>query len=149
MMNNTILTLIFLLAFILIALIINKRSNKKNLYLTLKVRLMPYWIKFFGLLIASLSIILNWLNEFKNIQLLEPFWHFGLIIGLLLICLSKEKTEDEMLVQLRLNSVFISFFGGIIAHVIFLLIDLLFGSSVDSFNSLYVISFILMLLATR
>lgn len=45
--------------------------------------------------------------------------------------------------SLRLNSVFIAFFGGIIAHVFFVLVNLLCGEGVDLYNSLYTTSYIL------
>ncbi len=50
-----------------------------------------------------------------------------------------------MTMSLRLNSVFISFFAGIMTHIFFVLIDLLYGGNINSFNSLYATNFILFL----
>lgn len=145
MEKTTIITTSLLLTFILIALLLNKKDFKNSLDFKTKIRLFPFWVKFIGIAIATLSITIHWINMYSRELLLAPFWQFGLAIGLLLVSLSKEKTEDEMLIQARLNSVFISFFGGIIAHVIYVLIDLLMGGTIDSFNSLYLTSFILMM----
>lgn len=145
MEKTTIITISLLLTFILIALLLNKKDFKNSLDFKTKIRLFPFWVKFIGIAIATLSVTIHWINMYSRELSLALFWQFGLVIGLLLISLSKEKTEDEMLIQARLNSVFISFFGGIIAHVIFVLIDLLMGGTIDSFNSLYLTSFILMM----
>ena len=144
MEKTKIITTALILLFILIAILINKKDSNSLDFKT-KIRLLPFWVKIIGVLAATLSLSIHWINDFGNNILFENFWQFGFIIGLLLISLSKEKTEDEMLIQARLNSVFISFFGGIIAHIIFVLIDLLYGSTIDSFNSLYLISYILIM----
>ena len=145
MEKTTIITIALLIIFVFIAISINKKDSKNSLDFKTKIRLLPFWVKVVGVLIAAISLTIHWINDFGNNILFNNYWQFGFIVGLLLISLSKEKTEDEMLIQTRLNSVFISFFGGIIAHIIFVLIDLLFGSSIDSFNSLYLISFILIM----
>ena len=101
-----------------------------------------HFVNFIGILLAICSITINWSNDFGLETNIRAFWQFGFAIGLLLICLSKEKTEHEMFMQIRLNSVFISFFGGIIAHIIFILLDKLAGGDFNSFNSLYLTNFI-------
>jgi len=144
MEKTKIITSALILLFILIAILIHKKDSNSLDFKT-KIRLFPFWVKFMGIAIVLASIIIRWINDFDISNMLETHWQFGSITGLLLICLSKDKIEDEMLIQTRLNAVFISFFGGIIAHIIFVLIDLLYGSTIDSFNSLYLITYILLL----
>jgi len=143
MEKTTILIAGLLLTFILIAIFIHRKDSILSLDFNSKIRLLPFWVKIAGLAIAIFSLIIHWIDLFGSNMWFGYFWQFGFVFGLLLICLSKEKTEDEMLIQARLNSVFIAFFGGIIAHIILVLLDLLMGASIDSFNSLYLISFIL------
>ncbi len=145
MEKTTIITITLLLSFIIIAILINKKGSKTSLDFKSKIRLLPYWVKFLGIAVTLFSLTIRWIEDLGNKIILENFWQFGIAIGLLLICLSKEKTEDEMLIQVRLNSVFISFFSGILAHIIFVLIDLLMGNTIESFTSLYLISFMLII----
>ncbi len=140
-----IITLAIMFVIIMIIILSSKFKSNKQYEITRKIRLFPFWVKYLGIIISILSIIIHWSNLSDEPTVLSSFWQFGFAIGLLIIGLSKEKNEDEMTMSLRLNSVFISFFGGIIGHILFVLLELLFGGNIDSFNSLYLTNFVLIL----
>lgn len=75
------------------------------------VRMLPPYFKLIGLLVILLTIAVaiilvnssrEWLPDEKT--MIKIFTKNGLLAGLLLIALAKEKLEDEMMVSLRLKS---------------------------------------------
>lgn len=143
MEKSKIFTLTIMLVIFVIALLTSKSKSSKEYEIIRKIRLFPFWIKYLGIVVSILSIIIHWSNLSDEPTVLSSFWQFGFAIGLLIISLSREKIEDEMTMSLRLNSVFISFFAGIITHMFFVLLELLNGGNINSFNSLYATNFIL------
>lgn len=144
MENSKLIPITLMLAIALIALLTLKFRSVKQYEVRKIVRLLPFWVKYLGIAIAVISTAIHWRN-LSDETVLSSFWQFGLIIGLLIIGLSKERNEDEMMMSLRLNSVFMAFFAGIMAHLLFALLELLQGGSLDSFNSLYATGYILFL----
>ncbi|MCU4176876.1 hypothetical protein [Carboxylicivirga sp. N1Y90] len=145
MEKSTIITLSLLAILTTIILLISTFKSDKRFDIKRKVKLLPYWSKYIGVLLAISSLILRWNDSTTDSSSLGYFWQFGFIIGGLVISLSKEKHEDEMTMSLRLNSVFIAFFAGIIAHIFFVLLNLLSGGNIDENNSLYSTGYILFL----
>lgn len=143
MERTKIMALALLLIVLLIAILTSKLKTRKQYEINKVMRLFPHWAKYIGVVISLFSLTINWIYS-KSPTVISSFWEFGLTIGLLIICLSKEKVEDEMTMSIRLNSVFISFFGGIMAHIIFVLIERLYGN-INPYNSLYVTNYILFL----
>lgn len=145
MEQSKIITLGLMLAIIVIALFTSKFNSNKQYEIKKQIRLFPFWVKYLGMLITISSIVFYWcnLNLFDEQSTTDFFWPFGIAIGLLTISISKEKNEDEMTMSLRLNSVFFSFFVGIMSHLMFVLLELLAGGNIDHFNSLYATNFIL------
>ena len=143
METSKLITVIIIFIITALILLISKFKPSKQHEINRKIKLLPFWMKYLGIVISISSIIIHWNNLTDKSTIINSFWQFGLIIGLLLICLSKEKNEDEMIMSLRLDSVFLSFFGGIIAHILFILIDLLYGGNTNSYSSLYITGYIL------
>ena len=143
MEKTKIIALALLFVILLIATLTSKFKTRKQYEIARIVRMLPHWMKFLGIAISALSFALN-LIDLENLSVIKSFWQIGLAIGFLIICLSKERQEDEMTMSIRLNSVFISFFGGIMAHIIFVLIERLYGN-INPYNSLYVTNYILFL----
>jgi len=143
MEKPTIITLSLLAVIILITLLITNFKSDNRIDIKRKAKLLPFWSKYLGIIIAVLSLIIHWQQSSSTPTNLAYFWEFGFIIGGLIISLSKEKHEDEMTMSLRLNSVFLAFFGGIIAHVFFVLVNLLFGEDINANNSLQSVIYIL------
>jgi hypothetical protein len=92
-----------------------------------------------------LSIALNWTTLVEQQIGADSIWHFSTSIGLLIIGFSKEKEEDEMTMSLRLNAAFTSFLGGIIAHMVIVLINYLMGDNLEQFTSVYATNYILIM----
>jgi hypothetical protein len=143
MENSKLIPITLLLVVTLIALLTLRFKSVKQYEVRKIVRLFPFWVKYLGIVIAVISTAIHWRN-LSDETVLSSFWQFGLIIGLLLVGLSKERNEDEMMMSLRLNSVFMAFFAGIMAHLVLALMELLQGGSLDSFNSLYATGYILL-----
>lgn len=144
MEKTKIIALALLLVILLIAILTSKFKTRKQYEISKIMRLFPHWMKYIGTAIFVISTVFHWINELREQSAISSFWHFGITIGLLVVCLSKEKIEDEMTMYIRLNAVFLSFFGGIMAHMIIILIEKLYGST-TSYNSLYVTTYILIL----
>lgn len=142
MENSKLISITLMLVIALIALLTLKFRSGKQYEVRKIVRLFPFWVKYLGIAIAVVSTAIHWRN-LSDETVLSSFWQFGLIIGFLIICLSKERNEDEMMMSIRLNTIFVAFFAGIMAHLVFALMELLYGGSLDSFNSLYATGYIL------
>jgi len=145
-MEKTTLLTVFILAIILIIMIFTKKIDfSDNLNIKNKLKLLPFWLKFPGIAIALFSIIAHWTDIHGKNEIIQLFWQLGLTVGLLFISLSKERTEDEMIMQLRLNSAFFVLIVGIIVHVFIVLIDKLIGANdFQSYSSIYLINFLLL-----
>lgn len=141
MEKTKIMTLALLLIVLLIAVLTSKFKTRKQYEISKVMRLFPHWAKYIGTVISLFSLIINWIYS-KHPTAISSFWEFGLTIGLLIICLSKEKVEDEMTMSLRLNSAFAAFIGGIFFHVTIVLIERLYGNE-NPYNSIYVTNSIL------
>jgi len=127
----------------LIVLLSSRFKSSKQYEVSKVIRLFPFWIKYLGIVISILSILIHWSNMSDEPTVLSSFWQFGLVVGLIIISLSKERIEDEMTMSIRLNSIFISFFSGIIIHIFIVLLGILDGGNVHSYDSLYVTNYIL------
>ncbi len=133
-----------LMAAVIVLILLTSRFNSGNQYeIKRKLKLLPYWAKYIGLLISVPSIFIHWFKIWDELPGFDSLWGIGLTIGLLIIGLSNERDEDEMTMSIRLNAAFKAFFGGVIIHIIFVLIELLVGGSVESYTSLYATNFIL------
>ena len=130
-------------AIILLAILINKPKSGKQYEISKKIRLLPFWIKYIGFGISIASIIMYWNTNESTV--IHSLWQFGIAFGLIIVSLSKERNEDEMTMSIRLNSIFLAFFVGVLAHFIFLLLGILQGGDFDSANSLYGTTYILLM----
>lgn len=76
---------------------------------------LPNWFKKIGIGIILISIVAFFVNKFSiediDIKLISKY---GILIGLLLISISKEKIEDELITSLRMQSYTFSFIAGVI-----------------------------------
>ncbi|MDX9930236.1 MAG: hypothetical protein RBS37_10335 [Bacteroidales bacterium] len=136
MENTKLISTTLLIVIALIALLTFRFRTGKQYEIRKLVRLFPFWVKYLGFAIAVISIAIHWRN-LSDDTVLSSFWQFGFTIGLLVIGLSKERNEDEMMMSLRLNSVFMAFFAGIMAHLIFSLMELIQEGNLDSLDPLY------------
>lgn len=128
----------------LIVFLSSRFKSSKQYEVRKVIRLFPFWVKYLGIVISILSILIHWSYMSDELTVLSSFWDFGLVIGLIIISLSKERNEDEMTMSIRLNSIFISFFLGILVYILFQLLARLDGENVSSYNSLYVTTYILL-----
>lgn len=143
MEKTKIIALAIMLTIVLIVVLTSRFRSHKQYEVSKLFRLFPFWIKYIGIVISIISILFHWSNLSDEPSVLASFWQFGLLVGFLIICLSKERNEDEMTMSIRLNSIFIAFFSGIVAHVLIVLIEILDGGDVNSFNSIYVTNYVL------
>ncbi|WP_417887750.1 hypothetical protein [Zunongwangia sp.] len=142
MEKSKLVILVIMFTIIMLALFTSKK-NPKNLYeVKRKLRLLPFWAKYLGIVISILALIIHLVDKFF---VLSSFWQFILTVGLLIIGLSEEKNEDEMIMSLRLNAIFIAFFGGVIVHILYVLLDIFLGGTAAYFSSMYVTNFIIIL----
>ena len=145
MEKTKIITIAIMVIIVLIASISMRFKTRKQYEVSKVFRLFPFWIKYLGIVLSIASILFHWKTLSDEPTILHSFWEFGLVIGLILICLSNERNEDEMTMSIRLNAIFISFFTGILAHLFIVLIEILDGGNVNSYNSLFVTIYMLIM----
>jgi hypothetical protein len=88
--------------------------ERKRLNKLVNFRL-PYRYKVVGLVIAALSIITMFVRAFGlegEQEVLKEIAKKGLLVGMLLMSLSRDKEEDEMTVALRVQSYTMAFVAG-------------------------------------
>jgi hypothetical protein len=108
--------------------------------------LLPRKFKIVGLLIILLSFAAMIIFKTTMPHLLKDgkvFLLNGLILGLIIIALSKDKVEDEMLVAIRLQGMANSFIGGVVLVFISPFIDILFKDPVQTMPAQQVVMFML------
>ncbi len=143
-MEKIILFSIMAVIIVIVLLVSNCKSNEP-FEVKRYIRLLPFWAKNIGIIILILSILFNWSLIFYKQYNLNYVCEFSFAIGLLIIAFSAERHEDEMVMALRLNSAFIAFMGGIIAHLIYVLLNMILGGVDFEFNSLFVTNYILLI----
>lgn len=95
------------------------------------LRLLPNYFKKIALAILVFSILL--LIGFKVIPLHSPIFreisYNGVLISLLLLAITRDKTEDERTIKLRLQSFAAAFIFGVVIVIVNPYINLLFDGS--------------------
>jgi hypothetical protein len=87
--------------------------ERKNLDKLKKLQL-PNHYKKLGIAIVLISLAALLLNKFIfEIEQLRPAAKYGMLIGMLLISISKEKIEDELAAQLRMQSYSFAFIAAV------------------------------------
>lgn len=80
---------------------------------------LPNWVKKIGIGIAVATFIGLFVNRFTiNLPELRLVCKYGMLVGLLLVSLSKEKIEDELVTRLRMQSYTFAFVAGVILTLI-------------------------------
>ncbi len=75
---------------------------------------LPYHFKKIGIGIAIMSFILLLANKFAiEMEAVRTFGKYGMLIGMLLISISREKIEDELVTKLRMQSFAFAFIFGV------------------------------------
>ncbi len=117
------------------------------------LRLFPRWVKYLGLIWTILSYTLSvvFFSVLKDEFMFEGKNYIGVLsgnIGLLLICLSKDKIEDEMTNMIRLKSFYRSVIIGFSAIVFFDILEILLGgtSLTDSFGFISMVLFLYLIM---
>lgn len=111
-----------------------------------KPALLPRKFKIIGVVIILLSFAAMVIFKTTMPHLLKDgkvFLLDGLILGLLIIALSKEKVEDEMIMAIRLRGMAASFIGGVFFMFTMPFIDLLFKDPVQTMSAQQVVMFVL------
>lgn len=80
---------------------------------------LPNSFKKIGIGLILISLIAFFVNKFsiENIDLKQTA-KYGILVGLLLISISKEKVEDELITTLRMQSYTFAFIAGVIITLI-------------------------------
>jgi hypothetical protein len=82
---------------------------------------LPYRFLIIGIVIGFVSIIMMFIRKFAlegDIEWLRELTKKGLLIGMLLMSISKDKIEDEMTISLRSQSYALAFVIGVIYTLI-------------------------------
>jgi len=116
------------------------KSNKKELVL------LPTKFKFIGLGVAAVSFGVHAYFKVSEatatpdfIEMVRVCSMSGLILGVLLFALSKDKIEDEMTLLIRMRAMGASFIWGALSVIIRPLVDIASGDPVEMMNGQTVI----------
>lgn len=75
----------------------------------------PHSFKKVGIVIFACSFIALFANAFTvNILTVREIVKVGMLIGLLIVSISKEKIEDELIIKMRMQSYAFAFIAGVI-----------------------------------
>jgi len=110
-----------------------KRSilNRKNYQL-------PQGYKRYGLILLAMSLALLFINSFFwNEFTVREISKYGMLLGLLIISISKEKIEDELVINLRMQSYATAFIFGILLAIIHPVLNLFVDTIIDPSNALF------------
>ncbi len=100
----------------------------------LRINLLPYYYKKIGLITTVLSLVFLFILNFTDPYNLKDFTLLGISLGLSVICLSKERIEDEMIIALRMNTFFKSFYFSLFGVIIYALLNKLVGGQLSDFS---------------
>ncbi len=99
-----------------------------------KIKLLPNYFKKIGFILSiatiTIMLILIFLKTFHKEIILQLFEVF-MLISCLIIALSCEKEEDEMISQLRLKAFFGTFIFGTVYTIVYLLENLFFKIEIN------------------
>ncbi|MCF8261867.1 MAG: hypothetical protein K9J12_13895 [Melioribacteraceae bacterium] len=105
-----------------------ERKNIKKLH---KLQL-PNYFKKVGYALFILSIVSMFINAFTvNDLMFREIVKLGMLIGLLLVSISKEEIEDELVKELRMQSYTFAFIAGVVFSLLMPFVDFIF----DYFSS--------------
>lgn len=114
---------------------------------------LPYSFKKIGVTVLVVSILSIFANNFTaNIPGFSIFAKYGMLIGLLVISISKDKVEDEFIRELRMQSFKFAFIMGVLISIaqpfINYFVDFLFTAQEPTFqpNSDFMILSILLIM---
>lgn len=118
-------------------------KEKKEDAVFKKIKLFPRWIKYIGLVIFFVSVIV----PFHTGLLIEGKNYLGLTfanLGLFLICFSRDKLEDEMSNLIRLKSFYRSVVFGFVYTFMFTAIEFIHGNKFELIPAIQLVTFILL-----
>lgn len=90
-----------------------------------------------ALLIASLAALITRKYLFEDVGLVQEIGRKGMLLALLLITLSKEKIEDELITKLRGQAFAVAFIAGVIYTLVQPLINYLVALIIKPENATY------------
>ncbi|MCZ4694515.1 hypothetical protein DWB61_05625 [Ancylomarina euxinus] len=134
------LVILFIIA---IFIVIKPKKDIREPAVENKIKLLPYWFKYIGMIVAVIGFVLNFVVDINYPNIEREYLIFTMVFGLLIFALSSEKSEDELLKQIRANSIFSAFFIGILIHLILLFLNHWIGGPIKEYSSIYVIGWML------
>lgn len=140
---NEIISPLVVLLIIGIFIVIKPKKDIRKLAVENKIKLLPYWFKFIGMIVAITGFVLNFIVDLNYPNIEREYMIFTMVFGLLIYALSSEKSEDELLKQVRSNSIFSAFFMGILIHLFLVFLNHWLGDSIKEYSSIYLIGWML------
>ena len=90
-----------------------------------------------ALLIASLAALITRKYLFEDVELVQEIGRKGMLLALLLITLSKEKIEDELITKLRGQAFAAAFIAGVIYTLVQPLINYMVAFLIKPEKAIY------------
>lgn len=118
-------------------------KEKKEDAVFKKIKLFPRWVKYVGLVVFFVSVII----PFHTNLLIEGKNYLGITfanLGLFFICFSRDKLEDEMSNLIRLKSFYRSVALGFVYIFVFTAIEFIYGDKFELIPAVQLVTFILL-----
>ncbi len=98
-------------------------SERKSLKKLTKFQF-PNYFKKIGFTLAIISFTVIILNKFAiDNAVIKSIAKYGMLVGLLLVSVSREKIEDELVIRLRMESFTFAFIAGVVYALLIPMID--------------------------
>ncbi len=112
--------------------------EEKNLEKLRRIQL-PNWFKKIGVVLVIMAFAMLVINKLVfDSELLRSSLKHSILVGLLVISLSREKIEDERIVNLRMRSFMFAFLIGVLfallTPILAYLIDIIIGNEPTSYE---------------
>ena len=113
--------------------------ERKGLNKLINFRL-PYFFYKVGMVIVGASIVMMFVRAFAldgDQEILKEVLQKGILIGMLLMSIARDKDEDEMVVKLRMQSYTYAFIAGVLYALIMPFVDLGVSTIVNGEGEVY------------
>lgn len=113
--------------------------ERKGLNKLINFRL-PYYFYKVGMVIVGASIVMMFVRAFAldgDQEILKEVLRKGILIGMLLMSIARDKDEDEMVVKLRMQSYTYAFIAGVLYALIMPFVDLGVSTIVNGGGEVY------------
>lgn len=138
---KTYIFLIFVILFIGAGIWLGSKKSKENISESLP--LFPRYFKIIGFIWTLVSLGLIAYSDTQHEEIWKIIFNYSANLGLVFICFSKDKIEDELTNSIRLRSFYTSVIAGFIVLVILNFANFMLGDEISDYPARQLVTVIL------